>query len=161
MDQDKGISVLLLICAGNSSPRLWGEECYTPPGRHKGQVSQLWPPTHHCPYLWLGHQPSLHKHWFQRNVIFRELLDKLKVPLFQVKHSSGPPFGIGRDAILLRKSLPIMAEFLQLDLPFSFNVIIDWPSQLVFNLRATFAPSSLHLKLRGATPSFTLPAASL
>lgn len=76
------------------------------------------------------------------NLIFKKLLDKLKVPFTQVKHSFGPSFNFRRDAIptlgvmtltliligtTIHKTLDchsIMEKFLVLDLPSSINAII-------------------------------------
>lgn len=85
--------------------------------------------------------------------MFKELLDKLKFPISQVKHSFDPTCGIEPNAIptLTVVTLPlmligttahktlechsIMVEFLVLNLPSSFNTIIGKPSQVECNMR--------------------------
>lgn len=85
------------------------------------------------------------------NVILKEMLEKLKVSLSQIRHSFGPMFSITQDILpilgVVKLSLmrigdtihkiqgcySIIAEFLVLDLPSFFNAIIRLPSQVEFN----------------------------
>lgn len=85
------------------------------------------------------------------NVIFKELLDKLKVPLSQVKHSSAPTSGVGRDVIYDRrhhfsthahrydslKDLRLLFHHSRIprNLPSAFNMIIRRSSQFEFSIQ--------------------------
>lgn len=80
------------------------------------------------------------------NMVFKKLLEKVKVSLSQITHNFGPTFGVGWDAILtlgvdtlplmligttVLKTLDfhsIMTEFLVWDLSSFFSSIIGWSS---------------------------------
>lgn len=154
------------IMPENPLPRPREEEHHPPPWWHEGEILSFRPSPHHDTYLWLGYQPSLHIHWFEHKCNFQRTPRQIEGhPL-----PGEAQFGIGQDVILTIDIviLPLMligttayktldcyytiTELLVLDLPSSFNAIIDWPSLIKFNLRCDIHSLTLIFKTqRGDT----------